>query len=700
MAAGLTVAAYPAWMLLSNAITQMNAGPRDLHDMILKAPKTKARVAVIGMAISGIQAMKSCLAEGVEPVGFEADQDIGGFWRYKEDTEHPSVYRSTHIDTDRDLNSFGDYPWSPDSPLLIHNSELTRYLRENVSKFGLGHRIKFNTTVTLVTPEKEHDESKHIQDTCNKWVVHYKTTDLATGTSTEHVELFDGVLVCTGRHGGGGFIPKYPNQELFKGAVMHSSKYKYPEKHGMVGKRVAVVGIGNSGADIVTELGMLNGGGMRSGNGEIVNEANRSETLLVARSGGWVTRSSHMELGVAINAGDAIVADFVNRMPWFVRDNGKYDKAQEQLNKHGMTPGHRRSQQHGIASGIAGQVWLGDQLDEGWIKMHRGINTERGFTEDGLGIWLNDKDGNPNPEPTAVDAVIFATGYRQQAGFVDPKVVDLRFEREGNDVPLFKGCLPTSKYRGLGFINFIQSGTFPCAELQARYLLGVFKGTVAVPSLEEQQKEMEETRNALSAIFIDRQQLRIQHGVDLRYYSDLADAIGCLPTFWRVLTQRPTALWHAYFVFFGPIIQVRRPTPRVAEDIECNCHLTLALLLFSHCPQLTNRLVGPGRLENAESWIEEAYKSRHFGKYKSAGAGYDYNKLEGKLKNRDGAGPRNRRSALWVLDNFKAWWKFSSRMSELKGQVTNLLMSSWSKSPRTNRACGFVGLCGGWYSLH
>ena len=90
-------------------------------------------------------------------------------------------------------------------------------------------------------------------------------------------------------------------------------------------------------------------------------------------------------------------------------------------------------------------------------------------------------------------------------------------------------------------------------------------------------------------------QLRIQHGVDLRYYSDLAHEIGCLPNFWRILTERPTAIWHAYFVFFGPIIQ------------------------------LTNRLVGPGRLENAEEWIEKAYESRHAGVYKEAGAGFDYN---------------------------------------------------------------------------
>ena len=55
--------------------------------------------------------MKNCLAEGFEPVGFESDSDIGGLWRYKSDPKFPSVYRSTHIDSDRDVNSFGDYPW-------------------------------------------------------------------------------------------------------------------------------------------------------------------------------------------------------------------------------------------------------------------------------------------------------------------------------------------------------------------------------------------------------------------------------------------------------------------------------------------------------------------------------------------------------------------------------------------------------------
>ena len=107
--------------------------------------------------------------------------------------------------------------------------------------------------------------------------------------------------------------------------------------------------------------------------------------------------------------------------------------------------------------------------------------------------------------------------YRQQAGFIDPKVVDMRFEREGDDVPLYRGCRPVSKYHGLGFVNFVQSLTFPCAELQSRWLTRMFKGLIPLPSLEEQERETEETRNTLTALFVDRSQLRVQHGTEGRY---------------------------------------------------------------------------------------------------------------------------------------------------------------------------------------
>ena len=52
--------------------------------------------------------------------------------------------------------------------------------------------------------------------------------------------------------------------------------------------------------------------------------------------------------------------DMVNSLPWWYRNDkaeARLEQHQQILNKHGMTPGngHRRSQQHPIMSGIAGQ---------------------------------------------------------------------------------------------------------------------------------------------------------------------------------------------------------------------------------------------------------------------------------------------------------------------------------------------------------
>lgn len=40
----------------------------------------KKKVAVIGAGLSGLAAIKSCLEDGMDPVAFEQNDDIGGSW--------------------------------------------------------------------------------------------------------------------------------------------------------------------------------------------------------------------------------------------------------------------------------------------------------------------------------------------------------------------------------------------------------------------------------------------------------------------------------------------------------------------------------------------------------------------------------------------------------------------------------------------
>lgn len=61
------------------------------------------------------------------------------------------------------------------------------------------------------------------------------------------------VSVCTGHHG----VPRvvaFEGQETFPGEIVHSVKYKSAKINQMEGKRVLLVGIGNSSVDVADNL--------------------------------------------------------------------------------------------------------------------------------------------------------------------------------------------------------------------------------------------------------------------------------------------------------------------------------------------------------------------------------------------------------------------------------------------------------------
>jgi len=194
-----------------------------------------------------------------------------------------------------------------------------------------------------------------------------------------------------------------------------------------------------------------------------------------------------------------------------------------------------------------------------------------------------DEGGGGEQPEIPIDVVIFATGYRQAMDFLDPTIVDLRYSRRGNDVPLYKSMFPiaaVNRTGSLALVNFLQSATPLCADLQTRLYARVLKGLIKLPSIEEQQKDAFEIRQAMCARYLDRQQLRIQTGLSLYYYDDLAKTIGCYPYWSKLLFERPTAFWHAWFFPFNAI---------------------------------QYRLVGPGYCRQAEQWLEGLYTSRYTG---------------------------------------------------------------------------------------
>ncbi|MBF6177953.1 flavin-containing monooxygenase [Nocardia otitidiscaviarum] len=190
------------------------------------------RVCVIGAGPSGITAAKRLAEYGIPFDCYEASDEVGGNWYFKNPNGMSACYQSLHIDTSKFRLAFEDYPAPAEWPDFPHHSQLHRYFRDYVDHFGLRDRIIFNTKV--IDARRDAD---------GLWTV---TTD------SGRTEVYDAVVVCNGHHWDPR-MPDYPGE--FDGVLMHSHAYNDPfDPIDMRGKRIVVVGMGNSGLDIATEL--------------------------------------------------------------------------------------------------------------------------------------------------------------------------------------------------------------------------------------------------------------------------------------------------------------------------------------------------------------------------------------------------------------------------------------------------------------
>ncbi|MDQ1682900.1 MAG: hypothetical protein QOC60_88 [Frankiaceae bacterium] len=184
---------------------------------------------VIGAGYCGMGAARALLAAGVELEILEADDDVGGNWRH-------GVYDSTHIISSRDSTAYIEFPMPRDYPDFPSREQMLAYLCSYADAFGLRTHIRFGTTVTRVSPVTP--------DGLAGWEV--TTTEPDGSTLVRH---YDGVVVANGHH----WSPRQPSYEgSFAGKELFAKDYRNLDD---VGRRVLVVGGGNSACDIAVEVG-------------------------------------------------------------------------------------------------------------------------------------------------------------------------------------------------------------------------------------------------------------------------------------------------------------------------------------------------------------------------------------------------------------------------------------------------------------
>ncbi|NXL21495.1 FMO5 monooxygenase, partial [Setophaga kirtlandii] len=459
------------------------------------------RVAVIGAGASGLCALKCCLDEGLEPTCFERSKDIGGLWRFEEHPEdgRASIYRSVIINTSKETSC--SIQLSRHKPGKQEQS-LSRKHWSCLHKWVPDTAALCQTSVCRVSKRPDFASS-------GQWEV------LTESEGKQEASVFDAVLVCSGHHTNAHLpLSSFPGLEKFEGCYLHSRDYKNPQP--FFGKRVVVVGIGNSGIDIAVELSHT-----------------AKQVFLSTRRGSWVLhRVADNGYPFDFNYSSRFLHLLQNLVPRSIQNfliewklNARFDHT-----LYGLKPKHGVLDTHPTVNDD-----LPNRIISGRVRMKPNIQE---FTETSA-IF---EDGTRED----VDAVVFATGYSFSFPFLEGcvKVVE-------NQIPLYKFMFPPDLEKPtMAFIGLIQpwGAIMPMSELQSRWATRVFKGLNELPLQHDMEADIEQKKEAMAKRYVKSQRHTIQ--VDLiPYMDDLACQLGVKPNLLSLFLTDPRL---AMEVAFGP----------------------------------------------------------------------------------------------------------------------------------------------------
>jgi cation diffusion facilitator CzcD-associated flavoprotein CzcO len=404
------------------------------------------RVAIIGAGISGLTTGKNLGDYGVDYDCFETSDRIGGNWAFRNPNGHSSAYQSLHIDTSKELLSFEDFPMPESYPDYPHHTQIKAYLEEYAAAFGLKERIHFENGVEHAGRLPGRGWELRTQD----------------GQSRR----YDLLVVANGHHWDPRF-PAFPG--TFDGASIHSHAYIDPtDPLDLRGKRILVVGIGNSAADIVSELSQ---------------KSWDNEVTLSTRSGAWVVpkymfgkptdrvgRSSPL---VPLKVQRRLVRGLPKLVAGDPRDYGLPE------------PNHHFLEAHPTVS------------SELLTRLGSGDATATGDVAELLGDRVRFADGSVKP----FDAIIYATGYNITFPFFDPDFLSA----PENRFPLYKRILRPG-IDDLLFAGFAQAlpTLFPFVESQARLIARYAVGTYRPPGDDEMLRVIAEDEQRYVGHYADK----------------------------------------------------------------------------------------------------------------------------------------------------------------------------------------------------
>jgi cation diffusion facilitator CzcD-associated flavoprotein CzcO len=378
---------------------------------------------VIGAGICGLTAIKNLCQAGIADVTcFEVRDVIAGQWAYTERPSSSSVYAATHTISSKRCSSFDDFPMPADFPDFPSHRQILSYFNAYADQFGLRPHIRLRTAVERIGREPD-----------GAWRLSLDGPDGASSDTFTHL------VVCTGHHSHP-VLPAYPGS--FAGTALHSHDYKTAAP--FAGKRVLVVGGGNSACDIAVDL-----------------------SAVAARTAISMRRGYHIIPKIILGSPADVALAKIASLPKWMRDRAAAAILRIVVGQY---------RKYGLRQPATGLMRMHPTLNSRLLDaLRHGTIQPRGAIEALAGDAVRFADGRTEP----FDAIIWATGYRMQ--LPDLGLASLSSEPVGA-LPLYLKMIP-QEADNLFIIGHFQP--FGCiwtlADLQARIAALMMAGRLARP---------------------------------------------------------------------------------------------------------------------------------------------------------------------------------------------------------------------------
>ncbi len=338
---------------------------------------------IIGAGFVGLGIAQALKAADIPYDQVDASDDIGGNWYH-------GVYETAHIISSKKVTQFSHFPMPKHYPDFPSAQQMRDYIHRFADHFHLRPQIELNQKVVDVRPIEN-----------NLWHVTF---------ANQEERLYKGVILCNGHH----WCKRFPDfKGEFKGEMIHSKDYKTPEQ--LRGKRVLVIGGGNSGCDLAAEAARVG-----------------AKSVLSLRESVWFIPKTF--------AGKPVVDLIRGWMPEWLQRLMMYAIIRVTFGKHedyGMPkPQHRIFEKHPtLNSEVPYYIKHGRMSYKPEVKQLDGE-------------WVEFGDGTRE----AFDLIVCATGYDVAYPFLPAELQRVR----GSVVECYGGSF-LADYKGLAYIGWGQA---------------------------------------------------------------------------------------------------------------------------------------------------------------------------------------------------------------------------------------------------